>query len=760
MSESNQIAQQTLKCLNQIHKKDTSNIVEILKSKHYLESIVISILNYQRINNCKVDINKKDDVTLVLKSMHSLKLLSKKIVDFWEDYFYVIQLDDFGINSVPDNDINVLREELLTFELSFSGDEIFINCDKITRDKSGSYYTPQSIATEAIQEGIDRYILDNQLTEEIDIKNALSKCLIADLSCGCGDFFLSFIQVLNQNYDISPKDIVTNLYGADIDPIARQVAICNLLVFTEKRYWKQIISNITLGNPLIDRMEETSNELKVDLFAIGRYYSRHMGINLRNSILTIKFDIIIGNPPWEKIRFEERKFFKQVDVKIANIPQKSKRKEAIENIKTTHMEVYNLYIKLCKDYSDFKEDIKNNPFITHSLSGELNTYSLFTELAFSLLSAKGILTILIKTSLLTSPVNKPLFGFLTQNEHLRSICLFDNKKKIFDIDSREKFSILSCGKSAKQSFQIKAGLIDLQSMRDVDWIDLTQQSLQIINPLTNMLPNISNNEDIIKLLTIHKDLPLFKEVYPNCRFGRLVHLTTHSNFINTMPSSNNIPIYEGKFIEQYNARFSTFEGLSDLQKYSSKAQAKKNDLSQKDIRIPESRYFIDEDFWNKINTNYRAQYMLCWRSLTSTTNKKTTIAMILPFMPTCQSIQFLQNEDTKELVLLLALFNSLSFDNIVKLKMPGIDLTQSVINQIPVPNKEIYFNIIEFRGITNTLENHIITRALYLLKEESMLYNLIEELIHSCGPLQGEYTDALEEINELFEIAYRVSINN
>ena len=100
--------------------------------------------------------------------------------------------------------------------------------------------------------------------------------------------------------------------------------------------------------------------------------------------------------------------------------------------------------------------------------------------------------------------------------------------------------------------------------------------------------------------------------------------------------------------------------------------------------VPESRFFIRESKWNKVSRNYHAEYSLYWRSLTSSTNRRTTIATILPHMPTSQSIQLLQKRDDYEgLLIILSLFNSVIFDYLVKNKLNGIDLTQTIIIQIP-----------------------------------------------------------------------------
>ena len=78
--------------------------------------------------------------------------------------------------------------------------------------------------------------------------------------------------------------------------------------------------------------------------------------------------------------------------------------------------------------------------------------------------------------------------------------------------------------------------------------------------------------------------------------------------------------------------------------------------------------------------------MLAWHSLTSADNARSCIATLLPFIPGAQSVQFLTLPDQNDLVFLTGIFSSIVFDYLVKCKLSGIDLTQAVINQIPVPS--------------------------------------------------------------------------
>jgi len=546
-----------------------------------------------------------------------------------------------------------------------------------------------------------------------------------------------------------------NLYGIDIDPIALQITICDLLEIADREKWHDIIGHFVLGNPLIDQDDEKGIAEKTHLFATKRYYSSDMGIDMRHLFGDSSIDIIVGNPPWEKVRLEERKFFKPFMPEISKISQKDKRQSAIVNLKNRASASYDWYQQITDDYALFKNSVTSHPHINKSLSGELNTYALFTELSLNLLNDNGVLSLIVKSAIVTSPANKPFFSHIITNLNLASVCLYDNAFRIFSIDSREKFCIITCTRKANPTFELIAGANKFGDFHALERNVLSGEEIRIINPNTQMIPNITRNTDLQLLLNVHRRLPLFEEVYPECHFGRLVHLTAHAHYIDTQPTDDNLPIYEGKFIERYDARFSTFAGLSDDQKYSAKAQARKSLAADGQKELPESRYYIQMPFWNKLSVNYAEPYMLCWRSLTSNTNARTTLAMLLPTMPTCQSIQFLQTRSMADLLMMLALFNSKPFDYFVRLKMPGIDLTQSVIRQIPVPCRDAYRQQVPYSGTLQTLEQHILERVSAILFQEPLVKSIANST--PSASVQGKPQMTLEkEIDDLFCIAYNL----
>lgn len=738
--------------LKNIFSGDYSDVPKVQLYCHYTESILISLLNAQRIGI------PFSDCLETLNHMAQIGLLSTDIPAFFNEHTKHIECQPQFYAATEWSNVHSIHEGLLGRELNVAKKDIWFSNDKVTRDNTGSYYTPSNLAHQVVREAVNTYLKVNGIKSESSAAQLFAQTKFADLSCGCGEFIKAIRTELIERYHIAPEVVNLNLYGTDIDPIALQITICDLLETTPKDSWNEIIKHFALGNPLINQPVEKDYALKTRLFATGRYYAADMGINISHMFADANIDIVIGNPPWEKVRFEERKFFKPILPEISRFSQKNKRQDAIEKLRISDPHCYNWYRQIADDYANFKKDAKKHPYLDKSLNGELNTYALFTELSLNIINENGVLTLLVKSAIATSPANKLLFTLLTRQKNLASICLFNNSLRIFDIDSREQFCVITCTKKANQSFELIAGATKAEDLHSEARSSLTSKDLSIINPYTLMLPNISKNVDVQILLKTHRRLPLFDTVYNQCHFGRLVHLTAHAQYIDTKQIANNIPIYEGKFIERYDARFATFAGLPDALKYSAKAHAKKNVQENGKKAMPECRYFIQKDFWEKLRSNYAEPYMLCWRSLTSLTNSRTTLAMILPTMPTCQSIQFLQTDNTLDLLMMLALLNSKPFDYLVRLKMPGIDLTQSVIRQIPVPSREDYQQLVMYANSELSLEKHILYRVASILSYEPMVSPILSMIETPPAVIQKKSKTIIEkELDDLFFIAYGFS---
>lgn len=748
--------------------RESINPVELNKERFKVKAVFIASILFLRNNSKREGCNIVSTSNHWLKNTFSSENLFSSIIDSTNEGLTKLvdeNLVNFlGIESI---DIPTLYETLLGIETGNESKGTEITSAKNYRNKLGSYYTPADFAKSVTVKTIDTFFELNFGSVSKEFQNEISSISFADFSCGGGNFIIAIIDYFENlfaKWNIEEekqlellKAIALNISAFDVDCLALEVAKLNLLVRIKEPTLYSILSKQFIhANFLLQSDFTIDNSKKVEIFSSGYIY--HEQLSLSKDKLK-KYDVVLGNPPWEKIRFEEKKFYALYSNTVSKNHFKSSRANEITEIELSNAALAEHSKEFKLEIEKAKTDLKMNSFFALSNKGELNTYALFTDASIKLKTKRGVVGLVLKSAIVTSQVNQNLFKYLTKGNFVVAIYDFINRKKIFNIDSRERFCFLLLGISKSEKFCVSMNLSEVSEIEKTkSEIELSYESLKLLNPFTGMLPNFSNKKEADFLLRVSYDFPFFKNVYKNVRFGRIVHLTSHAEFITKKKAEDNVPIYEGKFFNQFDGKFSGFNGVGDELKYGNKSSSVNIDEAKKAIvdYFPESRFFINAQKWQQLSKNHNEKFMLAWRSLTSATNTRTCIATVLPFIPASQSVQFLTT-NPNDLLYLAGLFNSVVFDFILKKKLSGIDLTQTVINQMPVPNIEQTTSKINFNGGEATIKYHISLLVFSLLRNDVRLNLLFEDL-----ELRNEIRDeskfeTVRKIDLLFMFLYKLT---
>lgn len=739
--------------ISEIFRGDFRRICEVKKAVLHLEAIYFCHGTCYLLKRENMPI--KDQLALYQR----IELIPQSTTEFFENNRECI------INNWPEESAlaakpEILYDVLLASEFCVQPERVGYKIDKVSRDIAGAYYTSSDFSAQITYRALESY-MDRKRRRAIDSDsfaccNEYENITFLDYSCGCGEFLLAVIQYFdNHVLGYSRKKLATQLRGVDVNPIALMITIARIVSAVEaeddENLLREVAKNFIVGNPLLHSDKIAPLEVRFDNFALNRLYAETEGINCLE--LEQQNLVVLGNPPWEKLRFEERAFFRPVCPAISAISQKNKREKEIKKLAVNWLELLEYYQLLQDDYASVKKEIPKHPLLKVSLVGELNTYAMFAELASRLTEKDGFAAIIVKSALVTSTCYSSCFRHFVNQGSLSEVFLFDNREKLFQIDSREKFCVLFFGGEHAGGIKVHYGLTKQEQILSSVPINVTSEELELINPETGLLPNVADSKEFSFLLRTHRSLSVFAKEFPKCHFGRLVHLTAHAEHISTKSEKTRVPIYEGKFIEQYDNRFSTFAGMSADERYQAKASARRQpgDSFVAPKLAPECRYFIDKKFWESFLDRYDQPYSLCWRSLTSPTNQRTMIASIIPSMPTCQSVQLLQTTPVEDLLMILALFNSKVFDFFVRLKMGGIDLTQSVVRQIPVPFREAWNSMVTLHGVDYTALDAVRALERLLYRNEPDLCGLWDGVpeIKNADNYYKTAADVREEIDKI-----------
>ena len=585
--------------ISEIFRGDFRRICEVKKAVLHLEAIYFCHGTCYLLKRENMPI--KDQLALYQR----IELIPQSTTEFFENNRECI------INNWPEESAlaakpEILYDALLASEFCVQPERVGYKIDKVSRDIAGAYYTSSDFSAQITYRALESY-MDRKRRRAIDSDsfaccNEYENITFLDYSCGCGEFLLAVIQYFdNHVLGYSRKKLATQLRGVDVNPIALMITIARIVSAVEaeddENLLREVAKNFIVGNPLLHSDKIAPLEVRFDNFALNRLYAETEGINCLE--LEQQNLVVLGNPPWEKLRFEERAFFRPVCPAISAISQKNKREKEIKKLAVNWLELLEYYQLLQDDYASVKKEIPKHPLLKVSLVGELNTYAMFAELASRLTEKGGFAAIIVKSALVTSTCYSSCFRHFVNQGSLSEVFLFDNREKLFQIDSREKFCVLFFGGEHAGGIKVHYGLTKQEQILSSVPINVTSEELELINPETGLLPNVADSKEFSFLLRTHRSLSVFAKEFPKCHFGRLVHLTAHAEHISTKSEKTRVPIYEGKFIEQYDNRFSTFAGMSADERYQAKASARRQpgDSFVAPKPAPECRYFIDKKFW-------------------------------------------------------------------------------------------------------------------------------------------------------------------
>jgi len=187
------------------------------------------------------------------------------------------------------------------------------------RKKKGIYYTPTHLVEYVAIKTLGEILKECESLEEV------SSIKVLDPACGSGSFLIKAFEVFKSWYDdynkrlnlkgnsldihfrvVTDADrriLADNLFGVDIDPQAAEITSVNLMLKALRRGEKlpQILGqNIKVGNSLVNGEEEGFEGLSVEAKeGLRPFRWKH---EFPEIFASGGFDVIIGNPPYYKVR--------------------------------------------------------------------------------------------------------------------------------------------------------------------------------------------------------------------------------------------------------------------------------------------------------------------------------------------------------------------------------------------------------------------------------------------------------------------------
>ncbi|MDI3504242.1 MAG: hypothetical protein PWP64_1178, partial [Candidatus Cloacimonadota bacterium] len=208
------------------------------------------------------------------------------------------------------------------------------------------------------------------------------------------------------------------------------------------------------------------------------------------------FDCILGNPPWERVKLQEKEFFAARDENVAKALNASVRKKMIEDLPQTNPSLYEQFLSEKRKSEGSSGIIREGGFFPLCGRGDLNTYTVFAELNRNLLSDNGNSGCIVPSGIATDDTTKYFFQDIIDSCSLISLYDFANSNGIFPaVDSNMKFSLLTL-RSQRRGIESKAYFV---------FSALSVEDIQNPNKKFSLLP-----DDIYKINPNTKNCPVFR----------------------------------------------------------------------------------------------------------------------------------------------------------------------------------------------------------------------------------------------------------
>jgi hypothetical protein len=405
------------------------------------------------------------------------------------------------------------------------------------------------------------------------------------------------------------------------------------------------------------------------------------------------FDVVLGNPPWEKIQFEEQQFFAERNPQIANARNAAQRKRLIVALREDNPAMWRDFQSALRKAAGESHFVRDAGAFPLTGLGRINTYALFAEKMRALLALRGRAGIVVPMGIATDDTTKYFFGDIVDAGSLVCIYSFENEEFVFPaVHHAYRFSLLTMSGPGNRTEAVDLVFYARQTSWLLDaerHFTLSPADLALLNPNTRTCPTFRSKRDAEIAKAVYRRVPvLIREADPRVNpwaisfMQGLFNMASDSSLFRDEPGPTRLPLYEAKLLHQFTHRWATY-GADEAR-----------DMTIDELRDPDRsvtpRYWVDRDeVEGRLEERWPHEWLLAFRDVTGAEKVRTVIASVIPRVGVGHSAPILVS-DHPFLALLVANLNSFALDWQARQKVGGIHLTFGLFEQLPVIPPETY----------------------------------------------------------------------
>lgn len=424
------------------------------------------------------------------------------------------------------------------------------------------------------------------------------------------------------------------------------------------------------------------------------------------------FDVVLGNPPWERVKQKEKEFFASRSRKIADAPNKAARERLIAALRRDDALAEEKALAAEFAAAKYEADaaslfVRGSGRFPLTAVGDVNTYALFAENFLRMVQPQGKAGLIVPTGIATDSSTKAFFEEVVSKRRLVSLFDFENREGIFvSVHRSYKFCLLTLGSDVKAS-DFAFFLTNTGQLRDeVRHFTLSADDIALINPNTRTCPIFRSQADAELTKKIYQKVPILVDLGSaeqgnrwDITLARMFHSSddsylfkTHEYLAKTSAKIERnlwhgangetwVPLYEQNMVHIFDHRFASYEGDVEVQ-LSDDAKADVSTVSYPKSWV-EKAEISKKGSWKA----WLNPWLLCWRRNCRSNDVRTLICSFIPAYAAADGLFFIlpNTRAKKEHILVLAgVLNSLVVDWVLRQKLGGTNLSYYYLEQIPI----------------------------------------------------------------------------
>lgn len=460
-----------------------------------------------------------------------------------------------------------------------------------------------------------------------------------------------------------------------------------------------------LSQPMLKAVQQAANDFRF----------LHWQLAFPDVMKAGGFDCVLGNPPWERIKLQEKEFFAARSEAIATAPNKAARERLIKALSAQNAseadQALVLEFELAKREAEGSgEFIRGSGRFSLTAVGDLNTYALFAEHFIRLIGPGGRSGMIVPTGIVTDSSTKAFFEAISSGRRLVSLYDFENREGFFPaVDSRMKFALLTLGSQVKATDFVffATSVSDLSDNRR--HFTLNAEDIAMINPNTRTCPVFRSAHDAAVTKRIYSRIPVMinksSEEKGNswgvC-ISTMFHMTNDISLMSTEMDSMLSPVWEAKMTSFWDPRDADI--AMNYGNTTRQAQVTQiSELEHLDFeRIPAAQFWTSHaNSEARVPKSWPYNWMFTIKRVTAATNWRTLIPCVIPRGPVSYTLYCIyfppEHVQSRKAAFLMGALGSLVVDYCVRHKTGQPSLPIWCPEQVPIPSpSEVTDSDIEF----------------------------------------------------------------